>query len=98
MRRSPIAFVAFGWLLTACTTVSLAPGADKVRLTNDVKGLSACSPVGNVLVPVDRQDAPVAFNAANEFRNQVIGLGGNAGFVSAGSLTMPTQGVAYRCP
>ena len=97
MRRSAIVSVAFGCLLTACTTVSLAPGADKVHLTNDAKDLSACSPVGNVLVQ-ESQTAPVAFNAANEFRNQVVGFGGNAGFVTAGSLGIPTQGVAYRCP
>src|SRR5260370_40559061 len=34
-----------------------------------------------------------------KFRNQVIGFGGNVGFVTLdGAYTTPAEGVAYRCP
>jgi hypothetical protein len=37
-------------------------------------------------------------SAGTQFRNEVVGLGGNAGFVTYGLLIAPVEGVAYRCP
>jgi hypothetical protein len=31
-------------------------------------------------------------------KNQTVGLGGNAAFVTEGTLRMPQAGVAYKCP
>lgn len=83
-------------LLTAC--VSLAPGADKVRLTKNAADVSSCNAVGNVKVPVTSNGTVDIANASTQFRNQVIGLGGNIGFVTYGPLDVPSEGVAYRCP
>jgi hypothetical protein len=100
MRQRALAVVLTAnciWL-SACATVALAPGADKVRLTTSAGDLSACRAVGNVLVPASPTDGSTLFDAANEFRNQIVGLGGNAGCVTSGSLGIPLQGVAYHCP
>lgn len=83
-------------MLAAC--VSLAPGADKVRITKDPSDISKCTAVGNVKVPENSQGNVDIANAGAEFRNQIVGLGGNTGFVTYGPLKVPVEGVAYRCP
>ena len=79
-------------LLTAC--VSLVPGADKVSITKDPSDVANCSAVGNIEVPGQVDIA----TADTVFRNQVIGLGGNAAFITVSALGVPIEGVAYRCP
>lgn len=38
-------------------------------------------------------------NAEVNFRNSVVGLGGNAGLVTQAVIsTEPIEGIAYRCP
>ena len=83
-------------LLTAC--VSLAPGADNVRITKNSSDVANCSAVGNVRVPIEDQGRVDIADADTRFRNQVIGLGGNTVFVTSSSLGIPVQGIAYRCP
>ena len=91
------AAVAIG--LTACATVTPAPGADKVRVTKNASDVAACTAVGNIKVPLNPSTGTVDIaNAATEFRNQTIGLGGNTGFVTYGLESTPAEGVAYRCP
>ena len=65
-------------LLSACVT--LAPGADKVRVTKNPADVSTCSAVGNIKVPRDEQGQVDIFNADAALRNQTIGLGGNTAF------------------
>jgi len=78
--------------------VSLAPGADKVRITKNPSDLANCSAVGNINVPIELQGQVDIAIADTQFRNQVIGLGGNAAFVTSSSLGIPVEGIAYRCP
>jgi hypothetical protein len=85
-----------GSLLPAC--VSLAPGADKVRLTKTVSDVSACTTVGNLNVPRGPNGGVDLSNAEVQFRNQVIGLGGNTGFITRTQMGIPAEGIAYRCP
>jgi hypothetical protein len=86
-------------LEAACVTVSLAPGADLVRLTKTPGDVATCKPVGNIRVPQDANTGTVGIaNAQNQFRNQVVGLGGNAGLVTSGLLDVPVEGIAYQCP
>jgi hypothetical protein len=83
--------------LTACVTP--APGADKVRITKSPSDVAACTAVGNITVPTNPSTGTVDIaNAATEFRNQTVGLGGNTGLVTYGLVRAPAQGVAYRCP
>jgi len=84
-------------MVAAC--VSLAPGADKVRLTNNASDVPSCTAVGNVKVPAGNSTGYVPiFEASKEFRNQVVGHGGNTGLVTYGFLDIPSEGIAYRCP
>jgi hypothetical protein len=83
--------------LTGCV-VTPAPGADKVRITKNAADVASCTAVGNIKAPSDSNGNVDLINAATEFRNQTIGLGGNTAFVTYGPLGAPEQGVAYRCP
>jgi hypothetical protein len=82
-------------LLTAC--VSLAPGADKVRVTKNPSDVANCSAVGNIKVPGTGSGNVDIATADTEFRNQVVGFGGNAAFITSSTLGIPVEGVAYRC-
>ena len=85
-------------ILAGCVTVSLAPGADKIKVTNKAAEVAGCTAVGNVHVPKSANGLVDAASAATQFRNEVLGLGGNAGFITYGPLSVPVEGVAYRCP
>ena len=88
-------------LLVACAMtgcVSLAPGADKVVLTRDASDVATCTAVGNVRVQVDVNRQVDIANASAVFRNRVVALGGNTGLVTDGSVGIPVEGTAYRCP
>jgi hypothetical protein len=82
--------------MAACVT--LAPGADKVRITKVPSDVSNCTAVGNIKVPGGADGNVDIANAEAEFRNQTVGLGGNTGFETAAPLGVPVEGVAYRCP
>jgi hypothetical protein len=83
-------------VLSAC--VSLAPGADKVRITKNASDVSACSAVGNIHLPRDANGQVDAYNADANFRNQTVGLGGNTAFVTQSGMFVAVEGIAYRCP
>jgi len=72
----------------SCATVpfALAPGADRVKLTRNAADEAGCKAVGNVSTPLD-------YDHDDRLRNETVGLGGNAVF-----LTSTLEGVAYRCP
>jgi hypothetical protein len=90
MAAVPIA-LALG--LTSCVVaVAPVPGAEKVRLTRNASEVSTCSAVGTIRV------TSTGSNARTEFRNMVIGSGGNIGLVSNGPTWEPVEGIAYRCP
>jgi hypothetical protein len=89
-------------LTIACTTlvagcVSLAPGADQVRITKNGQDVAACTAVGNIKVPVNAQGTVDIANAERQFRNQTIGLGGNVALVTYGPISAPSEGIAYHC-
>ena len=94
--RNPIAILLVACGMIGC--VSLAPGADKVLLTTDSSAVMTCTAVGNVREQVDVNRQTDTANASAVFRNRVVALGGNTGFVTDGSVRVPVQGVAYRCP
>ena len=79
-------------LISCVVAVAPVPGAEKVRLTRNASEVSTCSAVGNVRVNSSGS------NARTEFRNMVVGLGGNIGLVANGPTWEPVEGVAYRCP
>jgi hypothetical protein len=89
-----VTFVTLGVACAFAYKVDLAPGADQVRLTTNPSDVATCKPVGNLRVPPDTPPSDLT----PIFRNQVIGLGGNAGFVTVGRINFPLDGVAYQCP
>jgi starvation-inducible outer membrane lipoprotein len=81
--------------LSGCVSAPTAvPGSDKVRMTKNPNDVSGCTAVGNIKIPDQTPNVDV------EARNQTIGFGGNVALVTASALfgTIPTEGVAYRCP
>ena len=86
------------WLLLGTGCVTLAPGANQVKVTKNPQDVAACKAVGNIQVPTTAGGTVDMANAANQFRNQVVGLGGNTGLVTAGLVGVPSQGIAYQCP
>jgi hypothetical protein len=79
-------------LVSCVVAVAPVPGSEKVRLTRNASEVSTCGAVGNVRVNARGSSAP------KEFRNMVVGLGGNIGFVTNGPTWAPVEGIAYRCP
>jgi hypothetical protein len=79
-------------LISCVVAVAPVPGADKVRLTRNASEVSTCSAVGNIRVNASGS------NARTEFRNSIVGFGGNIGLVTSGPTWAPIEGVAYRCP
>jgi hypothetical protein len=79
-------------LISCVVAVAPAPGAEKVRVTRNASEVSTCSPVGNIRVNSSGS------NARTEFRNGVVGFGGNAGLVTNGPMWAPVEGIAYHCP
>jgi hypothetical protein len=96
MKRLVITVAAWTMLGTGCV-VTLAPGADQVKLTKDPQDVASCKAVGNVKTPKSAEGNVDLLNAAREFRNQVVGLGGNTGLVTYGPLGAPGEGIAYHC-
>jgi hypothetical protein len=85
-------------LTAACVAVTLAPGADKVRITKVASDVSSCTAVGNIKAERNPDGSVGGAQAELELRNQTIGFGGNTVFVTTTTMGMPTDGIAYRCP
>jgi len=86
--------VALLTILDAClSTLGPVPGSDKVHVTTNASDVSACTPIGNIMVPGGTPNKDV------EFRNQAVGFGANTALVTVTVFgTTPVDGVAYRCP
>jgi hypothetical protein len=82
--------------IPACTPFRLAPGADQVRVTNLAADVSGCKPVGNI--KIEKEQNAIFGNQLDLVRNQAIGFGGNAVFVTEGTPKYPETGIAYQCP
>jgi len=79
-------------LISCVVAVAPVPGSEKVPLTRNASEVSSCSAVGNVRVNASGSSAPT------EFRNMVVGFGGNVGLITSGPTWAPVEGIAYRCP
>ena len=78
-----------------CVTMVAAPGANQVRLTRNSAEVVGCNPVGNINLSPNEQGLDAGLN----FRNRVVGFGGNTGLITTSVLASePIDGIAYRCP
>jgi hypothetical protein len=102
-RSTPVQLVPPGalvlLLLAGCASTEIAvPGSDTVRITRVARDVAGCTAVGNVKAYLGTGEKVMVGDEV-KFRNQVIGFGGNVGFVTLdGAYTTPAEGVAYRCP
>jgi hypothetical protein len=87
-------------LLAGCASTEIAvPVSATVRMPRAAKDVAGCTAVGNVMAHLGNDGNHPIVGDEVKFRNQVIGFGGNVGFVSLdGAYTTPAEGVAYRCP
>ena len=98
-RSGTFAGLAMLILLSGCVTEQAAPGSSAVTLTRNAADVANCTAVGNV-----NAYAPNGVGDEVKFRNQVVGYGGNVGFVTLngacgiGACQTAAEGVAYRCP
>jgi hypothetical protein len=81
----------------ACATPALAPGAERVQLTQKADDVVGCTAVGNINPARDGRGG-TTFSSPADFKNQAIGLGGNTVFVTKQYMGAPMEGVVYRCP
>jgi hypothetical protein len=87
--------LALALILDACaSTPRPLPGSQTVQMTTDPSDVSSCTAVGNIKVPGG------AANKDIQFRNQVVGFGGDTAFVTVTifGVATPVDGIAYRCP
>jgi hypothetical protein len=75
-----------------CVNIALAPGAEKVKVTESASDVASCKAVGNV---VAKPMGPSATHA--DLQNKTLGLGGNTVFVTE-AIGDSVEGVAYTCP
>ena len=78
-------------LVSCVVAVAPVPGSENVRITRNASEVSSCNAVGNIRVNASGS------NARTEFRNTVVGLGGNVGVVTNGPAWAPVEGIAYLC-
>ncbi len=90
----PGAAIALVLILGGClSTLGPAPGSDKVHVTTNPSDVSACTAIGNIMVPGGTPNKEI------EFRNQAVGFGANTALVTVTVFgSTPVDGVAYRCP
>src|SRR5580700_12123609 len=81
-------------LVYACAAPALAPGAEKVRLTQKADDVVNCTAVGNI-DPARDAKGGATFSSPAEFQNQAIGLNGNTVFVTKHYMGAPLEGVVY---
>jgi len=87
----------FGFSTSGCVTVTPAPGADKVKVTNSPSDVAACAAVGNIDAPALQMGVDSAAQMT-QFRNEAVVLGGNVALVTVIWPNGQVNGVAYRCP
>jgi hypothetical protein len=77
---------------SGCVTVTLAPGADQIKVTRVPTDVASCVVVGNVDGEVG---SGLAIDGIRQLQNQTVGVGGNTVLVT--SDLPPQKGIAYRC-
>jgi hypothetical protein len=96
MQRTANALLLIASAILVCACVTLAPGADQVRLTNKPADVGVCKALGNIQVPKNDQGLVDGASAQNQFRNQTVGLGGNVALVTEGFVSIGGSGVGRR--
>lgn len=99
-----LAFLSVALLLSACTFVKMAPGADSVRVVAAGKNMAACEKRGEVVVSVKNRLGPYerdAMRVRDELetlaRNEAPGLRADTVQPKAEPNDGEQRFLAYRC-
>ena len=84
--------MTLAFLSAGCAGVTLAPGADQIKVTRVPVDVAACVVVGNV---DGDNGSGLTSDGIRQLQNQTVGVGGNTVLVT--SDTPPQKGIAYRC-
>jgi hypothetical protein len=93
---APKRLLLLALLCVGCATTTLAPGAEKIRVTTNRNDVAGCKAVGAV-------DARGPFTMPNDWmhqlQNQALGMGADVVFQTSSALAVTdhVSGVAYRC-
>ena len=93
--RHGVAAALLAALAGGCVTFTA--GADDVLLTKNQRQLQSCKAVGDVVITPPADGVRDGGSLPRQFRDEVVHLGGNAAFVTFGSLDAPSEGTAYYC-
>jgi len=86
-------FMTFALMSSGCATgVTLAPGADQIKVTKVPTDVASCVVVGNV---DGKNGSGLTIDGIRQMQNQTVGVGGNTVLVT--SDIPPQKGIAYRC-
>lgn len=89
--RGKLLTVAVCATAAGCSTVSLAPGADAIKVSRNPADMAGCGSLGNVGHPAPMMTDP---DVERQMRNETVNLGGNALLVTS---QFGRTGIAYRC-
>jgi len=86
--------MTLAFMSSGCATdnVTLAPGADQIKVTKVPTDVASCVAVGNV---DGKNGSGLASDGIRQMQNQTVGVGGNVVLVT--SDIGPQKGIAYRC-
>jgi hypothetical protein len=84
--------MTLAFMSSGCATVTLAPGADQIKVTKVPADVAACVAVGNV---DGNNGSGLTSDGIRQLQNQTVGVGGNAVLIT--SELSPQKGIAYRC-
>jgi hypothetical protein len=73
------------------TNVTLAPGADQIKVSKVPTDVASCVVVGNV---DGENGSGLTIDGIRQMQNQTVGVGGNTVLVT--SSIPPQKGIAYR--
>lgn len=82
------------FMASACVTsgITLAPGADQIKITKEPIDVAGCTAVGNA---DGNNGSGLMINGIRQMQNQTLVAGGNTLLVT--SSVFPQKGIAYHC-
>ena len=86
--------MTLAFMSSGCATdnVTLAPGADQIKVTKVPTDVASCVAVGNV---DGGNSSGLTSDGIRQLQNQTVGVGGNTVLVT--SDIPPQKGIAYHC-
>ena len=84
--------MTLAFMSAGCAQITLAPGADQIKVTRVPTEVASCVAVGNV---DGENGSGLTSDGIWQLQNQTVGVGGNTVLVT--SDTPPQKGIAYRC-